>query len=276
MKRTPISPRSRKPVQSPKDKRPNSLTGLIILVLILGLVSAILIFKEPLRNLALHNEGSPAPSGALSGQHAVNGKPLSPVPGTTPNPNASGPDSKGVIVVEGGSANSLPLATSAVGPTPNSQINQIHAQTSDDNSQGPLKPAQLYWIQVSDDSAIHLEKVARSLHLGDSPMSAAIRSLLRGPGADDLNRGLLSLVPKGTQLLSAYVQNRTAFLNFSDEFQFNPMGSDGYKGQLRQIVYTATEFDTVDNVQILINGKRLQYLGGEGVFIGQPLARSSF
>ena len=65
-------------------------------------------------------------------------------------------------------------------------------------------------------------------------------------------------------------------LNFNDEFEFNTIGVEGYLGQLMQIVYTATAFPTVDSVQILISGEKKDYLGSEGVWIGSPLARSSF
>nr|WP_257225304.1 GerMN domain-containing protein [Treponema parvum] len=51
---------------------------------------------------------------------------------------------------------------------------------------------------------------------------------------------------------------------------------EGYLGQLMQIVYTATSFSTVDSVQFLIEGQKKDYLGSEGVWIGSPLARSSF
>ena len=42
-----------------------------------------------------------------------------------------------------------------------------------------------------------------------------------------------------------------------------------------QIVYTATEYSTVNSVQILIDGQKKEYLS-EGVWIGSPLSRSSF
>jgi len=45
---------------------------------------------------------------------------------------------------------------------------------------------------------------------------------------------------------------------------------------LRQIVYTATSFSTVNSVQFIIEGQREDYLGSEGTWIGSPLSRSSF
>ena len=88
--------------------------------------------------------------------------------------------------------------------------------------------------------------------------------------------GCQSLIPEGTKLLGATVKDRTAFLNFNEEFMFNPEGTEGLLTQLMQVVYTATEFSTVDNVQILINGTKQNYLGLEGVWIGSPLSRTSF
>jgi spore germination protein GerM len=40
-------------------------------------------------------------------------------------------------------------------------------------------------------------------------------------------------------------------------------------------VYTATAFASIQDVQILIDGKNRPYLGGEGVYIGGSLSRYS-
>jgi len=260
----------------PAPKKGNSSTGgIVILILILGLVSAFLVFKEPLKGMI--------GAGIPSTKPATSSKP-STAPATTPAalpattaPRINSSNQKDVLVVEGGNKNPelvapsiKPTAAAKASPAP------VRLEKPAGEKLEDLKKTNLYWIQVSDDGLIHLQKSSRSLRLGESPMSTAVRTLLKGPSADELNDGMLSLVPAGTQLLSAYVQNRTAYMNFSDEFQFNSMGSEGIKGQLRQIVYTATEFDTVDSVQILINGKKVQYLGGDGFFVGKALGRSSF
>lgn len=86
----------------------------------------------------------------------------------------------------------------------------------------------------------------------------------------------MSLIPEGTKLLSATITDKTAYLNFSEEFQYNKYGVEGYLGQLMQIVYTATSFSSIESVQFLINGQKETYLGGEGVWIGSPLPRSTF
>ena len=97
-----------------------------------------------------------------------------------------------------------------------------------------------------------------------------------GPNSQESAKGYRSLIPQGTKLLSASVRDGVAYLNFNEQFEFNTVGMDGYQAQLMQIVYTATEFSTVNSVQFLIEGQKKDYLGSEGMWIGSPLARSSF
>ena len=106
--------------------------------------------------------------------------------------------------------------------------------------------------------------------------SSSIPPAIKGPNSSEAAKGYKSLIPSGTRLLSASVRDGIAYLNFSEDFEFNYVGVDGYLGQLMQIVYTATEFSTVKGVQFLIEGQKKEYLGSEGVWIGTPLARNSF
>jgi spore germination protein GerM len=72
------------------------------------------------------------------------------------------------------------------------------------------------------------------------------------------------------------MRGTTAIVNMNEAFMFNSLGVDGYTGQLKQMVWTCTVFPTVHDVQFLIEGKKLDYLGGESVYIGLPLARNSW
>ena len=133
----------------------------------------------------------------------------------------------------------------------------------------------LYFSQVDRDGSILRIKVNRKLPVSDSPMTDVIQALIAGPNSDEKRRGLISLIPPGSAILSATVRDDTAYISFSEEFQYNSYGVEGYAGQLRQIVYTVTEFSNVKNVQILIEGRRVDYLG-EGIWIGGPLTRDMF
>ena len=133
----------------------------------------------------------------------------------------------------------------------------------------------LYLVRVEEDGTVTRISVERSLPFSDTPLVDVIASLLKGPSTSEKQKGYISLIPPGTRLYSATVKDGIAYLNFSEEFLFNPYGTEGYLGQLKQIVWTATEFPTVKQVQILIEGKVTEYLG-EGIRIGKPLSRDSF
>jgi Spore germination protein len=136
--------------------------------------------------------------------------------------------------------------------------------------------ASLYFVRIDDDGVIVRQEVRRQIAISDSPLLDSLAALLNGPTEDELRKKLISLVPQGTKLLSAQVRGSTAFLNFNEAFMYNHYGIEGYAGQLKQVVYTATAFSNVQDVQILIEGEKRDYLGGEGVYIGKPLSRNSF
>jgi spore germination protein GerM len=105
-------------------------------------------------------------------------------------------------------------------------------------------------------------------------MQDSLNALLAGPTTEEQRRGLLNLIPANAKILSCTVRGSTAYINFSEDFLYNTYGVEGYAAQLRQIIWTATEFPTVKDVQILIEGRRIDYLG-EGIWIGSPVNRES-
>jgi spore germination protein GerM len=105
-------------------------------------------------------------------------------------------------------------------------------------------------------------------------MADSLAALIGGPNADEQRRGLISLIPRETRILNATVRGSTAYISLSEDFQLNIHGVEGYAASLRQIVWTATEFSNVEDVQILIEGRRVDYLG-EGIWIGSPLDRDT-
>ena len=134
----------------------------------------------------------------------------------------------------------------------------------------------LCFVQIDADGNVNRKQIVRSLPRTDVPLTASIQALLDGPQLADRKSGCMSLIPKGTKLLGVTVKDGVALLNFSEDFEYNTYGVEGYLGQLMQIVYTATSFSTVSSVQFLLEGQKKEYLGSEGVWIGSPLARSTF
>jgi spore germination protein GerM len=133
----------------------------------------------------------------------------------------------------------------------------------------------LYFIRVEDDGTILRGKTMRRLPSSGTPLRDTLEALIAGPGAEEEKQGLISLIPPETKILSAAIEGNTVRINFSEEFQYNTAGMEGLAAQLTQVVWTATEFPNVKDVQILIEGNKVDHLG-EGLPIWGPLDRQSF
>ena len=150
---------------------------------------------------------------------------------------------------------------------------EISVKTEPKTSSMKLK---LYFMTINSDGSVSRKEITREMKKSDSPLMDAINALIKGPVASEENSGCRSLISENTRLIGASVKNGTATLNFSGDFEFNQYGIEGLRGQLQQIVFTATAFPTVENVQFLLDGEKKEYLGSEGVWIGTPLNRNSF
>jgi hypothetical protein len=148
------------------------------------------------------------------------------------------------------------------------------AQQTPTSSAETRRERVLYFMQVDPDGTIMRIRTVRRLPVTDSPMIDVLNTLLQGPSLEEISRGVISLIPQGTRLLTATVRGSTAYINFNENFLFNEYGVEGYAGQLRQIVWTVTEFSNVKDVQILVEGRRQDYLG-ESIWIGSPVGRES-
>jgi len=166
-------------------------------------------------------------------------------------------------------------------PEPAAPVQQP-SQTGSQNEQqvqpqppAPMQTRAVYFIQRDSDGQIRQSRVTRSLPVSNTPMRDALNAMLTGPSLTELNRNLSSFIPQNTHLLSATIRGTTAYVNFNENFLFNTYGVEGYIAQLKQIVWTVTEFPNINDVQILIEGQRRDYLA-EGIYIGAPIRRESF
>ncbi|MBO7047663.1 MAG: GerMN domain-containing protein [Spirochaetia bacterium] len=141
--------------------------------------------------------------------------------------------------------------------------------------QSTFRDSALYFVFFSPNGDIKLSKINRKVQVTGSPLQAVMDVLLEGATPDELNQGYLSLIPPGTKLKSIRVSDGIATMDFSEEFMFNTFGPEGMKNQLKQIIYTASEFPTVKAVQFLIDGKKVDYIS-EGVKTKEPLTKNSF
>jgi spore germination protein GerM len=138
-----------------------------------------------------------------------------------------------------------------------------------------IRRSKLYYVVIDDNGKAQINELIRPISYSNAPLTETLKSLIEGLSPSELNKGYTSLIPSNTVIQSIWVKDKVAYINFNDKFRFNPVGSEGFYSQIKQIVYTATDFTTVDHVQILIDGKKQEYLA-EGIYIGGPLNRNSF
>lgn len=95
-------------------------------------------------------------------------------------------------------------------------------------------------------------------------IESAIKTLLNGATDDENNKNIISCIPRNTELLDIFVEDDIVYLNFNEDFEFNPLGNEGTMIQIYQLVYTATQFEGIDKVIFLINGNLNETIGAEG------------
>ena len=147
-------------------------------------------------------------------------------------------------------------------------------------SKQPATPAnaeqtvQIYWLQ---DTGYNSELVASPMRLKfdlrerDLHLEAILKSLLAGPEDPTVT----TTIPVGTKLRSVSINNNGVSVDLSSEFTSGG-GTTSMSGRLGQIIYTATTLEPNAPVWISVEGKPLEYLGGGGLEVAQPITRQIF
>jgi spore germination protein GerM len=164
-------------------------------------------------------------------------------------------------------------AVTAPSPGP---VNPVEKSQPAQTERPAVRKARLYFATIDPAGRIQLRSVIRPIAASDSPLRDTLENLLKGPTAQELNLGYVSMIPVDARLRNVTVKGVTAVVDFSESFRFNPQGLEAMDAQLRQVVFAATEFPTVKNVQIQIEGSTVRYLGTEGMRLDAPLSRASF
>ena len=91
----------------------------------------------------------------------------------------------------------------------------------------------------------------------ESTAELVVRELMAGPVDPYLHR----TIPAGVQLLSVEVNEGIAYVNFSRELQENLAGGSASEMMMiESLLYSLTELEEVNKVQILIAGARREVL----------------
>lgn len=107
--------------------------------------------------------------------------------------------------------------------------------------------------------------------------TAAMEFLLDGPSDMETNTrpAFYTTIPEGTRLLGLTIENGIATVNLSREFESGG-GSASVLGRLAQVVYTLTQFPTVQKVSFELDGQPVTVFSGEGVVLDHPVGRADY
>jgi hypothetical protein len=103
----------------------------------------------------------------------------------------------------------------------------------------------------------------------------AMLALIEGPQVPerDANPGLSSAVPAGTKVLGLSIDKGVATVDLSREFESGG-GSRSMMVRLGQVVYTLTQFPTVESVRFQVEGRTITVFGSEGILLAGPIGRA--
>ncbi|MEI0491261.1 GerMN domain-containing protein [Brachyspira intermedia] len=162
-----------------------------------------------------------------------------------------------------------------------SDINNYNIKKANNNITRDLKERKLkensnegiYLVEYSESTG-SITLIFRERKFNNkSSVEEAIKELLVGATDEENNRNIISCIPRDTELLDIFIENNTVYLNFNENFEFNPLGNEGTMVQIYQFVYTATQFEGIDNVIFLINGQLNETIGAEGAIENMPFSR---
>jgi hypothetical protein len=123
----------------------------------------------------------------------------------------------------------------------------------------------------------HLISVQRTVPFTVATSRAAITQLIAGPTAGEraASPAIATNVPAGTLLLGINIENGLATIDLSREFESGG-GSASMFGRLAQVVYTLTQFPTVDRVAFRLDGQPVTVFSGEGIVLSGPSVRADY
>jgi spore germination protein GerM len=131
-----------------------------------------------------------------------------------------------------------------------------------------------FMIDSVDGSGPFVGPVTREIEPTVAVAGAALESLIEGPTAAELagTPAVTGGLPAGTALLGLTIAGGTALVDFSAEVE-NIGGTFGEMAVLTQIVFTLTQFPTVDEVVLMIEGEEVEFFGGHGIEVTPSLTR---
>jgi spore germination protein GerM len=194
-------------------------------------------------------------------------------------------------VESAGPAPTVPIETEPAAPP--SEPGQEPGETQPGETQPPgetTAPAETFAFEVwfARDAGTITGEDGTEISLGpllfSTPRTAeatprvartALETLLAGPTDVEAAAGVSTAIPEGTQLLGVSIEDGIATVDLSAEFESGG-GSLGMMLRLAQVVFTVTQFPTVEGVLFELDGQPVEVFSGEGIVLDHPVTREDY
>ncbi len=139
------------------------------------------------------------------------------------------------------------------------------------------KNYRVYFYQVKNGDKIELKSLKRPFKGGDQNqlIGSALRSLLRGPSAEEQLSDFTHSFRNKPTLLSYKKQGSTLVLNFNSKFG-KGISFHLLRLQITQLLKTSVQFDGINSISIRIGGRKVKHLGSAGLSVPERISLSNW
>lgn len=132
----------------------------------------------------------------------------------------------------------------------------------------------VYFLALDANSNGIYKKVKREIPEGEDKLEFAINELLKGPNIIEKSTGAYSEIPKSTKLISIKETGNKIIIDFSSDFQYGG-GTDSIYSRMMQLIKTSLANTQNKQIYLYLDGKQINFIGGEGIMVSQPLSENS-
>jgi spore germination protein GerM len=193
--------------------------------------------------------------------------------GDSPTPTASATSAGAAPTEPASSPTSAETTTTAAAtetPAEPSPTATTAAQVSPTVSNDEVTILSIFFLRDEKIATVH-----RTVPKTQQVAAASMAELLAGPTAEDAAAGMTTAIPDGTEYIGTTIDQGVATVDLSGEFESGG-GSLSMSARLAQVVYTLTQFPTVDFVMFRLDGEPVTTFGGEGINLDRPVGRKDF
>ncbi len=167
------------------------------------------------------------------------------------------------------------IQTTAAGPPQESTTSTTSTTSPAESTTTTTAGQDTMIVNVYYSRAEMICAAARSIPETQQVGAAATQALLQGPTSAEEEWGMVTSIPEGTTFLGLNIDDGVATVDLSKEYASGG-GTLSMLMRLAEVVFTLTQFPTVDGVNFELDGRPIDVLGGEGLILDHPMSRADY